>query len=55
MKLLINRQLSTMPVIIPDVMGSRGQAADAGCDSLNYDIYFGPEKEFDQYMQSKSR
>ena len=44
-----------MPVNIPDVEGSRGQAADAGCDSLNYEIYFGPENGFDEYMRSKSR
>ena len=55
MKFLINRQLSREAVHIPDVKGSRGQAADAGCDSLNHDIFFWPENGFDEYLQKKSK
>lgn len=55
MKFLINRQLSRKAVHIPDVKGSRGQAADAGCDSLNHDIFFRPENGFDEYLQKKSK
>lgn len=55
MKFLINRQLSRKAVRIRDVKGFRGQVADAGCDSLNHDIFFRPENGFDEYLQKKSK
>ena len=54
MRFLIQRALS---VKVAQLRGGvrAGMVADSGCDTLEHDIYFNPDTQFNDYLDSRGR